>query len=61
MGNCCVTRDRNDNISGIESRNDKFFYFNYPKLISDLDQRLQDVEKNGNPHSNDINHLKWAA
>ena len=44
MGNtgCCATRDINDKTLDIESRNDQFFYFNYPSLIKEIDKRLDD-------------------
>ena len=41
--NCCSIRDRNDKVVGIETRNNKFFYFNYPLLIKDIDTRLKEV------------------
>eukprot|EP00347_Sterkiella_histriomuscorum_P005318 403357064 len=40
MGACCSNRDRNDRVYGIETRNCKFFYYNFPLLIKDIDQRL---------------------
>ncbi len=65
--NCCTTRDRNDKIEGIESRNDKFFFYNFPGLIKDIDSKLEEAqanrdEKGGNKLSSlDLNHLKWVV
>ena len=41
---CCTARDRNDKVYGIETRNNKFFYFNYPLLIKDIDKRLKESQ-----------------
>lgn len=41
--NCCSSRDRNDKILDIEIRNDKFFYFNYPQLLKEIDKRMEDT------------------
>jgi len=74
MGNsctqCCHARDRNDKTLGIENRNFKFFFFNYPLLIKDIERRLEDAKdriNNGNtdgrsglPTSLEINHFKWV-
>ena len=40
---CCSARDRNDKELGIETRNDKFFLFNYPQLLKEIDKRLADA------------------
>jgi hypothetical protein len=42
---CCAQRDRNDNVVDIETRNDKFFIFNYPLLLKEIDKRLEDATK----------------
>lgn len=57
---CCSSRDRNDKIFDIELRNDKFFYFNYPQLLSEIDQRLERVQSISNVSSADITHFKWV-
>ena len=43
---CCVSRDRNDKVYGIETRNSKFFYYNFPLLVKDIDTRLLDARVN---------------
>ncbi|CDW78369.1 UNKNOWN [Stylonychia lemnae] len=74
MGNtctqCCHARDRNDKTLGIETRNHKFFFYNYPLLIKDIEKRLNESKEhiaNGNkdgrgpyPTSLEINHFKWV-
>ena len=36
---CCAQRDRNDKEVDIELRNDKFFMFNYPMVIKEIDKK----------------------
>ncbi len=43
MGTCCSVRDPNDIASGLDQKNDRFFYFNYPKLLEEIDKRLASV------------------
>ncbi|CDW72163.1 UNKNOWN [Stylonychia lemnae] len=51
MGNknvCCSQRDKNDLIVGIETRNDKHFILNYPRMVRDIDRKLKktmDIQK----------------
>lgn len=59
---CCSVRDRNDKEIGIETRNDKFFMFNYPQLLKEIDKRLTEIEKGTNVISSaDLNYFKWAS
>ena len=58
---CCSTRDRNAKEIGIETRNDKFFMFNYPYLLKEIDKRMAEVEKSTEVISSaDLNYFKWA-
>jgi hypothetical protein len=59
--NCCVARDRNDIVVGIETRNDKFFYFNYPALLKEIDKRLEEAKQNNKVSTSDINHFKFVT
>lgn len=60
-GNCCTTRDRNDKVYGIEKRNIMNFYFNYPKIIQKIENRLNKINKGTEPITSiDTNYLKWA-
>ena len=61
MGACCSTRDPNDSLLGIEMRNDKSFYFNYPKLLEDLDKKLKDCLNSSHvAEDDDVTHFKWV-
>eukprot|EP00347_Sterkiella_histriomuscorum_P004049 403361939 len=58
MGQCCSTRERNDLINGIETRNDRFFCFNYPKLVQDIDFQLKEALLKRNFKQEDLEVLK---
>ena len=58
---CCNSRDRNDLVKGIESRNNNLFYYNYPQLIRVVKKRLQEIKQiEGDLSAMDISYLKWA-
>ena len=58
MGGCCSTRDRNDLIMGIETRNNAIFYYNYPQMIKVVKRRLSEIKKiEGSLTSMDISYL----
>lgn len=60
MGTCCSVRDPNDIAQGLEIRNDRCFYFNYPKMLEDLDKRLVAINSRGHVHSDEeVSHFKW--
>lgn len=40
VSTCCSTRDRHDKLDNIEQNNDKQFYFNYPKMIADVETKI---------------------
>ena len=56
---CCVTRDRNDKVIGIEKRNEKFFYFNYPNFLKEIDNRLNEAAIQEKPSHSDLTYLKF--
>jgi len=63
MGNaCCSVRDRNDKISGIEQRNNMFFYFNYPLFIENTKSRLASIEsmERAELPMSEIAYMKWT-
>jgi hypothetical protein len=61
MGGCCTSRDRNDKVLGIDTRNNMNFYYNYPALITFINSRLEEISQiKENLSSVDLNYLKWA-
>ena len=60
-GSCCSHRDRNDMVTGIESRNNNIFYYNFPQMIQVVKRRHAEISKvEGSLTSMDISYLKWA-
>ena len=59
MGNCCATRDANDKLNNIDQRNIDNFYFNYPKMISNLKTKLAQAKNQKKLDNIEINFWKW--
>jgi hypothetical protein len=41
LDSCCGQKDRNDKLEDIEKRNEKLFTFCHPKLLKEIDRRLE--------------------
>lgn len=60
-GMCCSARDRNDKVTGIEARNNMWFYFNYPLFIDNIKTRMNQFEDDSKIlTSTDFTYFKYA-
>lgn len=65
MGNnCCQSRDRNDKVQGIETRNNMWFYPNSPLFVQTVSIKLNEISEDFKQNKFDLIHLsylKWVS